>query len=58
MARVGMKAFEKERDGVAPSVVTKGQCLCGAVQVEIGLPAFWAWHDHSRSLPIAARGAT
>jgi len=35
-----MKAFEKERYGVAPSVVTKGQCLCGAVQIEIGLPAF------------------
>jgi hypothetical protein len=26
-----------------------GQCLCGKIEVEIGLPAFWAWHDHSRS---------
>jgi hypothetical protein len=24
-----------------------GQCLCGAVQIEIGIPARWAWHDHS-----------
>jgi hypothetical protein len=33
----------KTRDGVAA-----GQCLCGKVQVEITMPAFWAWHDHSR----------
>jgi hypothetical protein len=26
-----------------------GQCLCGKVQVEIRVPAFWAWHDHSRA---------
>ena len=24
-----------------------GQCLCGAVRFEIGIPARWAWHDHS-----------
>ncbi len=24
-----------------------GECLCGAVEVEIGFPARWAWHDHS-----------
>lgn len=24
-----------------------GECLCGAVQIEIGIPARWAWHDHS-----------
>lgn len=36
-----MKAT-KEREGIAT-----GNCLCGAVQVEISLPAFWAWHDHS-----------
>jgi hypothetical protein len=23
------------------------RCLCGAVQLEIDFPAFWAWHDHS-----------
>ncbi|MGN6516145.1 MAG: GFA family protein [Rhizomicrobium sp.] len=26
-----------------------GVCLCGAVHIEIELPAFWAWHDHSRA---------
>ncbi len=26
----------------------EGQCLCGAVAFEIGVPARWAWHDHSR----------
>ena len=24
-----------------------GECLCGAVHVEIDFPARWAWHDHS-----------
>lgn len=24
-----------------------GECLCGAVQIEIDIPARWAWHDHS-----------
>jgi hypothetical protein len=26
-----------------------GVCACGAVQLEIDLPAFWAWHDHSKA---------
>jgi hypothetical protein len=26
-----------------------GACACGQVQLEIDLPAFWAWHDHSRA---------
>ena len=24
-----------------------GRCLCGAVELEIDIPARWAWHDHS-----------
>lgn len=28
-------------------VRAEGQCLCGAVAVEIGVPARWTWHDHS-----------
>ncbi|HWD48507.1 MAG TPA: GFA family protein [Rhizomicrobium sp.] len=24
-----------------------GICACGAIEVEIDMPAFWAWHDHS-----------
>src|SRR5580704_7394142 len=26
-----------------------GRCLCGAEELEIDFPAFWAWHDHSAS---------
>ena len=43
MSRVTVKAFRK-----APAGIATGQCLCGKVQVEISIPAFWAWHDHSR----------
>ena len=31
----------------------KGQCLCGAVEVEISVPARWAWHDHQRASRLA-----
>jgi len=24
-----------------------GACLCGGVEVEVDVPVFWAWHDHS-----------
>lgn len=33
--------------------VATGQCLCGQVVLEIDMPAFWAWHDHSRETQIA-----
>jgi len=26
-----------------------GACICGAVRIEIDVPAFWAWHDHSKA---------
>jgi hypothetical protein len=25
----------------------EGRCVCGAVRLEIDVPAVWAWHDHS-----------
>jgi hypothetical protein len=25
------------------------RCACGSVQIEIDVPAFWAWHDHSKA---------
>ena len=28
---------------------TAGRCSCGAVEIEIDVPAFWAWHDHSKA---------
>lgn len=30
-----------------------GQCACGAVRIEIGVPARWAWHDHTRASRLA-----
>jgi hypothetical protein len=29
-----------------PATAT-AQCLCGAVELEVAVPVFWAWHDHS-----------
>jgi hypothetical protein len=26
---------------------SEGACVCGAVRLEIDVPAVWAWHDHS-----------
>ena len=31
----------------ASAVSVQGRCVCGAVRIEIGVPARWAWHDHS-----------
>ncbi len=28
---------------------TTARCLCGAVELEVAVPVFWAWHDHSAS---------
>ena len=44
MSRIAVTAGVKREAGVAT-----GQCLCGKVQVAISVPAFWAWHDHSRA---------
>jgi hypothetical protein len=34
---------------LATASTTKGVCVCGTVRIEIDVPAFWAWHDHSRA---------
>lgn len=34
----------------------EGRCLCGVIVFEIGVPARWAWHDHS-SATRRAHGA-
>ena len=39
---------DRPRDGVV-----EGQCLCGAVRLEIDFPARWAWHDHSAASRVA-----
>ena len=30
-----------------------GQCACGTVRIEIGVPARWAWHDHTAASRLA-----
>ena len=42
--------LESRREDAAPKLWGRrvsGRCLCGAVELEIDFPAFWAWHDHS-----------
>lgn len=41
MRRAGSKT------GKASAVQAQGACVCGAVALEIDVPARWAWHDHS-----------
>jgi hypothetical protein len=36
-----------QRAATASGKCASGTCLCGAVEIEIDVPAFWAWHDHS-----------
>ena len=33
--------------GKASAAQARGACTCGAVRLEIDVPARWAWHDHS-----------
>ncbi len=35
------------KTGKASAVQAQGRCACGAVVLEIDVPARWAWHDHS-----------
>jgi hypothetical protein len=49
---LGKPVAEKETRGDSDGTA-QGQCLCGAVTLEITLPAFWAWHDHGKASRIA-----
>lgn len=44
--------MRKEPTATKPAKRTQGKavgvCSCGAVHIEIDVPAFWAWHDHSK----------
>jgi hypothetical protein len=44
-----VNAVTPESKRKTPAAAAVGQCLCGKVHVEISIPAFWAWHDHSRT---------
>tara|TARA_R110002124_G_scaffold89861_2_gene229615 strand:- start:307 stop:807 length:501 start_codon:yes stop_codon:yes gene_type:complete len=38
---------------LATPKTAKAQCLCGAVTLEIDVPARWAFHDHGRAARVA-----
>jgi hypothetical protein len=39
------KKQTRARNASLPHV--SARCLCGAVELELAVPVFWAWHDHS-----------
>ena len=39
------------------AVQARARCACGAVTLEIDVPAVWAWHDHSTATRGAQGGA-
>ena len=48
--------FDSRKKQAAPNPSSRrvsGHCLCGAVELEIDFPAFWAWHDHSAASRVA-----
>ncbi len=51
--RVGLRMKSESRKERAAAKLwgrrVSGSCLCGAVELEIDLPAFWAWNDHSEA---------
>jgi hypothetical protein len=53
-ARYAMqKSAGKLKSGKVSLPSTSAQCTCGAVRLEIDVPAFWAWHDHSAASRLA-----
>lgn len=45
------------KTGKASAVQAAARCVCGAVRLEIDVPALWAWHDHSAATRRAHGGA-
>jgi hypothetical protein len=43
------KKTSDKKSAAKSSGKSVGACACAAVQLEIDLPGFWAWHDHSRA---------
>jgi hypothetical protein len=44
---------QKTKRAKRPHGTASGTCACGAVEIEIGTPARWAWHDHSKASQLA-----
>ncbi len=47
------KATKAKTRKMRAAATTSGACLCGAIEVEIDTPVFWAWHDHSAPSRVA-----
>ena len=52
-----LRAAAAAKTGKASAVQATAQCVCGAVRLEIDVPALWAWHDHSEAGRRAHGGA-
>jgi hypothetical protein len=49
-----LRKIEKNGKPSKESLVeAEASCSCGAVTIAIVMPAFWAWHDHSRATRLA-----
>jgi hypothetical protein len=48
-----MPPERKAREKPAGPSRAEGACACGGVKIEIGVPARWAWHDHSAATRLA-----
>ena len=38
---------DARKSRATPLGQAEGRCACGAVRLQIDVPAMWAWHDHS-----------
>ncbi len=53
---MGNDGVKRDRRADVPTVTA--QCTCGAVRLEMQVPAFWAWHDRSRATQRAHGAAS
>ena len=52
-----MVHIRRKKTSSNETTTAEGKCTCGGVRFEIDIPAFWAWHDHSRATQIAHASA-
>jgi hypothetical protein len=48
MRKATAKGVQGAKGAKASAAQAAGTCVCGAVRIEIDVPARWAWHDHSQ----------
>lgn len=47
------KVAKPPKPKMRSAATTSGRCLCGAVEIEVDVPVFWAWHDHGEASRLA-----